>query len=86
MDTLLVHSAAAPSVLPRLAQRWVEAGVEMRCDRRALSILGGVDGGKAVPAADKDWGTEFLSLTAAVKVVDTLDEALDHIATHGSGH
>ena len=58
----------------------------MRCDRRALSILGSADVGKILPAVDDDWGTEFLSLTAAVKIVDTLDEALEHIATYGSGH
>ena len=86
MDTLLVHAAAAPSILPRLALRWAEVGVEMRCDRRALSILGSADVGKILPAVDDDWGTEFLSLTAAVKIVDTLDEALEHIATYGSGH
>ena len=58
----------------------------MRCDRRAMSILGPADGARRRPASDEDWGTEFLSLTAAVRIVDSLDEALDHIETHGSGH
>jgi glutamate-5-semialdehyde dehydrogenase len=86
LDALLVHAAIAPRFLPRLAARWAEAGVEMRCDRRALSVLGVSRGGRAVPATDADWGKEFLSLTAAVKLVDTMDEALAHIETYGSGH
>ena len=86
LDTLLVHSAIAPQLLPRIAAEWTDAGVELRCDRRALTILGGGAGEATVPASDGDWGTEFLSLTAAVKVVDSIDEALDHIDTHTSGH
>ena len=86
LDTLVVHSVIAPAFLPLIAERWARAGVEMRCDRRALSLLGRLDGLRAVPATDEDWGTEFLSLTAAVKVVDSLDEAMEHIETFGSGH
>ena len=86
LDTLLVHSAIAPKYLPLIAGEWAKAGLELRCDRRALSILGPMDGGRAVPATDDDWGTEFLALVAAVKVVDSLDEALDHIESYGSGH
>ena len=86
MDTLIVHSSIAPAFLPRLGDQWTRAGVEMRCDRRALSIIGPVKGLRAVPATEEDWGTEFLSLTAAVKVVDSLEEALEHIETYGSGH
>ena len=86
LDTLLVHSAMVPSYLPRLARELAADGVELRCDRRALSMLGQMDGRRAVPATDDDWGKEFLSLTIAVKVVDSLGEALDHIDTFGSGH
>ena len=86
LDSLLVHSELAPQYLPRIAQEWARAGVEMRCDRRALSILGPVQGAKVVPAEEEDWSTEFLSLVAAVKVVDSLDEALEHIESSGSGH
>ena len=86
LDTLLVHSAVAPRLLPRIAAEWTDAGVEIRCDRRALTILGGLAGPAVVPASDDDWGTEFLSLTAAVKVVDSIDEALDHVDAHTSGH
>ncbi len=89
MDTLLVHSAVAPAYLPKMASRFAEAGVEMRCDRRALSLLGPSNGGGAlqvIPASEDDWSTEFLALIAGVRVVDSLDDALDHIQTYGSGH
>ncbi|MBI4282297.1 MAG: glutamate-5-semialdehyde dehydrogenase [Chloroflexi bacterium] len=86
LDTLLVHSEVAPSYLPAIAREWAKAGVEMHCDRRALSILGPSQGLKLKPAIQEDWGKEFLSLTAAVKVVDSLDEALEHIERYGSGH
>ncbi len=86
LDTVLVHSSVAPAYLPLAASRWTGAGVEVRCDRRALSILGGINGKNAVAATEDDWGTEFLALTVAVKVVDSIDEALEHIEKHGSGH
>jgi glutamate-5-semialdehyde dehydrogenase len=86
LDTVIVHSAIAPSYLPMLASRWAEFGVEMRCDRRALSLLGPSNGISVRPAEEEDWGMEFLSLTAAVRVVDSLDEALEHIEVYGSGH
>ena len=63
-----------------------KAGVEMHCDLRALSILGHSQTLNLKPATEVDWGMEFLSLTAAVKVVDSLEEALEHIAKYGSGH
>ena len=86
LDTLIVHSGVAPAYLPRIAERWASAGVSMRCDRRALTVLGRLDSVDARPASEDDWGTEFLSLTAAVKTVDSLDEAMEHIETYGSGH
>ena len=86
LDTLLVHSGVAPVYLPAIAQEWAKAGVEMHCDLRALSILGPSEVLNLKPAIDEDWGMEFLSLTAAVKVVDSLEEALEHIERYGSGH
>lgn len=89
MDTLIVHSAAAPTFLPIMAVRFAEAGVEMRCDMRALSLVGPTNGSEAPrvkPATEEDWNTEFLDLIAGVRVVDSLDEALEHIETYGSGH
>ena len=86
LDSLLVHLDVAPKYLPVIAKELAEAGVELRCDSRALSILGAMGGVTAVPASEEDWGREFLSLVAAVKVVDSLDEALEHIERYGSGH
>jgi glutamate-5-semialdehyde dehydrogenase len=97
LDTVLVHAAIAPQCLPRIARELAEAGVELHCDHRALSILGPTPllsplhkeelrGGKVVPATPEDWGREFLALIAAIRVVDSLDEALEYIETYGSGH
>ena len=57
----------------------------MHCDERALAILKAGSSLKLVPATEEDWGKEFLTLVAAVRVVDSLDEALEHIERHGSG-
>jgi glutamate-5-semialdehyde dehydrogenase len=87
LDTVLVHTQVANRFLPRLAARWAEVPVEMRCDPRALSILHEAEAsGFIVPAEPGDFGQEFLSLRAAVKVVDSLDAAVDHIREFGSGH
>ncbi|MSQ05995.1 MAG: glutamate-5-semialdehyde dehydrogenase [Dehalococcoidia bacterium] len=86
LDTVLIHAEAAAAVLPRMAQELIQAGVELHCDHRALSILGPNAGPKVLAATEEDWGKEFLALIAAVKVVDSLDEALQHIETYGSGH
>jgi glutamate-5-semialdehyde dehydrogenase len=84
LDCLLVHSDIAERYLPMIAREWAKAGVEMRCNEQALKILS--SDFSVVPASDSDWGKEFLALIAAVKVVDSLDEALEHIARYSSGH
>ena len=86
LDTLLVHSSVAVDGLARIASGLAASGVELHCDSRALTILGPGAGGQVQPAQEEDWGREFLSMTAAVKVVDSIDEALEHIETYGSGH
>jgi glutamate-5-semialdehyde dehydrogenase len=86
LDTLLVHKDIARRYLPPLAAEWTKAGVEIHADKRAMSILGSDSSLKLVPASDQDWGKEFLSLVAALRVVDSLDEALKHIERYGSGH
>ncbi len=85
LDTLLVHRDIASTWLPRMAAEWSKARVEIRADPTAERILNEAGAG-AVTASREDWGKEFLSLVAAVKVVGSLDEALDHIRDHGSGH
>jgi glutamate-5-semialdehyde dehydrogenase len=86
LDCILVHNQIAQYYLPAIAKEWAKAGVEMHCDKRALAILKSIPALKLVPAKDEDWGKEYLSLKAAIKVVDSLDEALEHIEKYGSGH
>ena len=86
LDAILVHTDVAKKYLPMVAAELGKAGVEMRCDERALKILKPLSGLKVVSATEKDWGKEFLALIAAVKVVDSLEDALAHIEKYGSGH
>ncbi len=88
LDTVLVHQDIAPSFLPDIGRSWSEAGVEMRCDSDSLRILNATEipDLKLTPAAADDFGHEFLALTAAVKVVNSLDDALEHIHRYGTGH
>jgi glutamate-5-semialdehyde dehydrogenase len=86
LDCLLVHADIAKRCLPLVAAEWAKAGVEMHCDERAMAILKSDPSLKLAPATDGDWGKEFLALVVAVKVVDSLDEALAHVERYGSGH
>jgi len=86
LDCILAHNQIAQAYLPAVAKEWAKAGVEMHCDKRAMAILKPIPSLKLVPAKYEDWGKEYLSLKAAIKVVDSLDEALDHIEKYGSGH
>lgn len=81
METLLVHEAVAEDFLPRLGAAFADAGVELRADARAREILPA-----AKMATDEDWDTEYLDLVCALKVVDGIDEAIAHVAQHGSLH
>jgi glutamate-5-semialdehyde dehydrogenase len=81
METLLVHQAAAAKVLPKLAQIYLDKGVELRGDERARALVPAMK-----PATEEDWYTEYLAPILAVRIVDTLDEAMDHIARYGSQH
>ena len=81
METLLVHSAVAEAFLPAFAERLKAAGVEIRGCERTRQLVSW-----AVPATEDDWYTEYLALILAVKVVDSLDEAIAHINHYGSRH
>ena len=83
MEALLVHRKVADRFLPTMAKRYLAAGVELRADPAARKILKKFP---VKPAVSSDWGKEFLSLTLAVKVVDSLEEALQHISRYGSNH
>jgi glutamate-5-semialdehyde dehydrogenase len=82
-ETLLVHRDVAAAFLPGALGALRDAGVELRGDDRARSLAGPVE---VVPATQADWDEEYLSLTLAVGVVDSIDEAIEHIAAHGTGH
>jgi glutamate-5-semialdehyde dehydrogenase len=86
LDSVLVHADIAEKFLPEMARELNKAKVELHCDERSLAMLFKEKDLKLVPAIDKDWGKEFLALIAAIKVVDSLDEALEHIERFGSGH
>ena len=81
METLLVHAAIAPRVLPPLAEVYVGKGVELRGCERARALVPAMQ-----VATEADWREEYLAPILAVRVVDSLDAAIDHIATYGSQH
>ena len=81
IETILVHEKIAAQALPVIAARLREKQVELRGDDRTRAILP-----EAVPASEADWETEYLDYILAVRVVDSLDEAVAHIARYSSGH
>jgi glutamate-5-semialdehyde dehydrogenase len=86
LDSVLVHAGIAKKYLPKMAAELNKAKVELHCDEKAMAILKTDKTLKLVKAVEEDWGKEFLALIAAIKVVDSLDEALKHIEKYGSGH
>ena len=81
MEGMLVHKDVAQDILPLMADAFKEAGVELRGCERTCRIVP-----FAKAATDEDWGEEFLDLILAVKVVDSMDEAMEYIARYGSNH
>jgi glutamate-5-semialdehyde dehydrogenase len=80
LETLLVHRAIAPSLLPSLAARLAEAGVALRGCPQTVALVPGM-----TAATDADWDAEYLDLILSIRVVDDLDAAIEHIARHGTG-
>lgn len=89
VETLLVHRDAAPALLPLVARN-LAGRVELRCCARSLSILEPLQKELPAlllrPATEADWATEFLDYILAIKVVDSLEEAIEHINTYGTRH
>jgi glutamate-5-semialdehyde dehydrogenase len=85
-ETLVVHSAIAADFLPGALAALHDAGVELRLDGRARALATGAAGAAAVDATEADWGQEFLALVLAVRVVDSIEEAIEHVNRYGSGH
>jgi len=86
METLLVHLAIAPDVLPQLAEIYLSKGVELRACARARAAVGPALAAQMKEATEQDWFTEYLAPILNVRVVDGLDQAIEHIATYGSQH
>jgi glutamate-5-semialdehyde dehydrogenase len=79
-ETLLIHKNIAEKILPKLKTAFEEKGVEIRGCTNTLKII------DVKAATEEDWRTEYLDLIISVKIVDTLDDAVTHINTYGSGH
>jgi glutamate-5-semialdehyde dehydrogenase len=84
-ETLLVHADVAAEFLPGVMRDLHDAGVELRADARSRSCSDGI-ADSIIDATDDDWATEYLALILAVKVVDSVDEAIAHVNQYGSGH
>lgn len=85
LDTVLVHRSIAAEALPAIARDLLAHSVELRADEESLAILkgAGLAGERVVPAQASDFGTEFMALVLSARVVDGLDDALEHIARYG---
>ena len=81
METMLVHEGIAHSFLPGMVENFQDAGVEIRGCPKTEALIPGIR-----PAAEADWPAEFLDLILAVKIVSSMEEALDHIENYGSNH
>ena len=81
METLLVAETVSDQVLPNLCQRFIDKGIELRGCEKSQRIISGMK-----PATDEDWVTEYLDGILSIKVVDSLDQAIDHINQYGSHH
>jgi glutamate-5-semialdehyde dehydrogenase len=81
METLLVHEAIAPILLPSLVAKYQAAGVEIRGCEKTRALVSGIK-----KATEADWSTEYLDLILSVRVVKDMDEAIDHIERYGSEH
>jgi len=84
-ETLLVHANVAEEFLPRALRELRESGVELRVDGRTRSLAGSLADTLA-DATEEDWATEYHALILAVKVVDSAEEAIEHVNRYGSGH
>lgn len=81
METLLIHREIAPAFLPEAAQALQEKGVELRGCERSQALVSNM-----IPASPSDWETEFLAPVLAVRIVDNIDQAIEHISTYSSSH
>lgn len=86
IETLLVNRNISESFLPKMAEMYLKAGVELRCDKDSYSLLAGKGLSPLSKATEEDWSLEYNDLILSIKFVDTIKEAIDHINTFGSHH
>ncbi|MDK2912337.1 MAG: glutamate-5-semialdehyde dehydrogenase [Methanolobus sp.] len=87
IETLLIHESVVDRFLPAMARMYDSAGVEMRCDASSYAILEHIDFLKSiVRATEEDWSTEYNDLIISIRVVDSIESAIEHINTYGSHH
>lgn len=86
IETLLVNRKIAETFLPKMAEMYINAGVELRCDEDSYSLLAGKGLSPLSKATEEDWSLEYNDLILSIKFVDTIKEAIDHINTFGSHH
>ncbi len=86
METLLVNSQCAEDFLPRIAKIYQSKGVELRCDKETRELLEKDGFSQLKDATEQDWYTEYLAPIISIKIVDSLDEAIEHINHYGSNH
>ena len=82
-ETLLVDEKIAPAFLPKIAEKLIAAGVEIRGDAKTMSLLPDF---RIVPATEADWSTEYTDLILSIKIVRDEEEAIEHINRYGSRH
>jgi glutamate-5-semialdehyde dehydrogenase len=88
IETVLVHADVAEAFFATTGRALLEKGVQLRCDKRALAFASALetDPARVIAATEEDYRTEFLDLILALKVVDSLEEAIEHIEQNGSHH
>ncbi len=86
LDCILIHVKVIKTHLPNIAEKLAKDKVELHCDEISMNILKSIPSLNLVKAVEEDWGKEYLSLKASIKVVSSLDEAIAHIEKYGSGH
>jgi glutamate-5-semialdehyde dehydrogenase len=85
-ETLLVHRGLAGEFVPRVVAALTEAGVVVRADADSLALAASAGGALVEPASEEDWDTEYLAPVIALGLVDSVEAAIEHVASHGSGH
>ncbi len=85
-ETLLVHRDVAGDFVPRIVAALTQEGVVVRADRDSLALAASAGGALVEPASEEDWDTEYLAPIITLGLLDSVEQAIEHVALHGSGH